>query len=196
MTKSKLLNIGIISCKALRIFYMLIFVVLTGFFIHFQINSSFYKNFDYNFDTKNLISGLTIKTSSSYKIHVGEEVPKDSEVFKLNKLRFSSLYFNYIKMSLIFILSFCSVKEFQKVIESVKSIKTFQERNIISFRRIGKYVLIIFILMSYSSFKFQLGGMSGFYISFELLILSLLAFIMAEIFKEGNSLMEEQKLTV
>lgn len=93
-------------------------------------------------------------------------------------------------------MSFLCIKEFQKVIESVKEIKTFQERNVSSFRRIGKYLLISFILVSYSSFTFQQGGTSSFYISFELLIIALLAYIMAEIFKEGNKLSEENKLTV
>jgi len=134
--------------------------------------------------------------SKSYKIHVDGKVPEDSEVFTLNKLKYSSLYFNFIKLSIVLLFSFLCVKEFQNVIESVKEINTFQKRNVSSFRRIGKYLLVIFILMSYSSFTFQQGGTSGFYISFTVLILSLLAYIMAEIFKEGNKLLEENILTV
>ena len=82
------------------------------------------------------------------------------------------------------------------MIESVKELKTFQETNVLSFRKIGKYVLIIFIITCYSALTFQNGRISGFYFTPNLLILSLLAYIMAEIFKEGNNLEEENKLTV
>jgi len=194
MKKNTLLNIGIIICKFSRISHIVIFLMLVGLFVHYQISPSSYKNVDFN--TKMSNSGISIKKYSSYKIHVNGKVPEDSEVFTFNKLKYSSLYFNFIKISIVLLFSFLCIKEFQKIIESVKEIKTFQQRNVLSFRRIGKYLLIIFILMSYSKLTFQQGGTSGFYIPFELLILSLLAYIMAEIFKEGNNLSVENKLTV
>jgi len=194
MTKNTLLNIGIIICKFLRLFQIAVFVILTGVFVHLQISPSTYKNVDIDF--KNNARGISIKKTSSYKIYVDGQVPEDSDVFTVNNIKTISLFFNFIKLSLILILSFLCLKEFQKVIESVKEIKTFQKRNVSSFRRIGKYLLIIFILVSYSSITFQQGGTSGFHISFELLILALLAYIMAEIFMEGNKLSEENKFTV
>ena len=194
MTKNTLLNIGIIICKFLRLFQIVVFVILTGVFVHLQISPSTYKNVDIDFNSNT--RGISIKKTSSYKIHVDGQVPEDSDVFTVNNIKTSSLFFNFIKLSIILILGFLCLKEFQKVIESVKEINTFQKRNVSSFRRIGKYLLIIFILVSYSSFTFQQGGTSGFYISFEFLILALLAYIMAEIFMEGNKLSEENKLTV
>ena len=193
MTKNTLLNIGIIICKFLCLFYIVIFLVLTGLFVHFQFSPSSYEDVSSKMDTSSVFK---TSISKSYKIHVDGKVPEDSEVFTLNKLKYSSLYFNFIKLSIVLLFSFLCAKEFQNVIESVKEINTFQKRNVSSFRRIGKYLLVIFILMSYSSFTFQQGGTSGFYISFTVLILSLLAYIMAEIFKEGNKLLEENILTV
>jgi len=194
MTKNTLLNIGIIICKFLRLLQVVILVILTGVFVHLQISPSNYKNVDIDF--KNSTRGISFKTTSSYKTHVDGQVPEDLDVFTVNKLKTSSLFFNYIKLSLLLVMSFLCLKEFQKVIESVKEIKTFQKRNVSSFRKIGKYLLIIFILVSYSSFTFQQGGTSGFHISLEFPILALLSYIMAEIFMEGNKLSEENKLTV
>ena len=168
--------------------------MLTGLFVHFQISPWIYEDVDF---TNNLDrTGVILRTFNSYKIHEDGKVPTDSEVFAIDELTMGSLYFNYIKVALVVVLGFLCVKEFQKVIESVKGIKSFQRRNVSSFRRIGKYLVVIFFLLSYSSFTFQQGGMSGFYLSFDLLVLSLLAFIMAEIFKEGNNLLEENELTV
>jgi len=195
MTKNKLLNVGIITCKLLRLFQIVVFVILVSIFVHFQISPSTYKDVDINTKINNS-SSISFNKSSSYKIHIDGKAPEDSDIFRFINLKTRSLYFNFVKLSIILILSFLCVKEFQKVIESVKEIKTFQERNVSSFRRIGKYLLISFILVSYSSFTFQQGGTSSFYISFELLIIALLAYIMAEIFKEGNKLSEENKLTV
>ena len=194
MTKNYLLNAGIIICKLIRWFYVLILIILTGLFVHFQISPSTYKDVDFTLNSDR--TGISLRTVNTYKIHEDGKVPEDSEVFAIDELTMGSLYFNYLKVALVMLLGFLCVKEFQKVIESVKGIKTFQRRNVSSFRRIGQYLVVIFFLMSYSSFTFQQGGMSGFYLSFELLILSLLAFIMAEIFKEGNNLLEENELTV
>lgn len=193
MTKNTLLNIAIVICKFLRLFYIVIFLIFTGGFVHYQMSPSSYHDVDVKINTSSLFeTGI----SKSYKIHVDGKVPEDFEVFTLNKLKYTSLYFNFIKLSVVLLFSFLCIKEFQNVIESVKEINTFQEQNVTSFRKIGKYLLVIFVLMSYSSFTFQQGGISGFDISFTLIILSLLAYIMAEIFKEGNNLSEENKLTV
>lgn len=196
MTRNILLNIAIITCKFLRLLYFGFFLVLTGFFVHYQIAASSYENFDFNFKTPATSSGVIV-TESSYKFSsTTGEMPEDSEVFTFSNLTYPSLYINFIKLSIALFLIYLCIREFQKVIESVKEIKTFQQRNVFSFRRIGNYLLIIFILISYTKFTFQEGGTSSFYISFDLLVLSLLAYIMAEIFKEGNNLLEENKLTV
>ena len=80
--------------------------------------------------------------------------------------------------------------------ESVKSLKTFQTNNVISFRKIGKYIFIIFLLTSYTSIQFENGGQSQIQFSFTPLLFMLFAFIMAEIFKEGNKLKVENDLTI
>ena len=80
--------------------------------------------------------------------------------------------------------------------QSVKSFKTFQKNNVYSFRKIGKYIFIIFLLSSYIKVRFQQGGISGTHINFTPLLLGLVAFIMAEIFKEGNELEVENNLTI
>ncbi len=163
--------------------------------MHYQINPQSYDDVELNTKMSNK-NAISFKWSRSIAIKVNDEVSDNSNPFVLSKLKLGSLYFNFLKVSLVILFLFLSLKEFQKIIESVKELKTFQERNVLSFRRIGKYVLIIFVLISFSSFTFQQGKFSGFHISFELLILSLLSYIMAEVFKEGNNLSEENKLTV
>jgi hypothetical protein len=80
--------------------------------------------------------------------------------------------------------------------QSVKGIKTFGENNVLSFRRIGGFVIGYAILTSYTSISFENGGFRGFSLSFTPLFLILFAFIMAEVFKEGVLLKEENDLTI
>jgi len=91
---------------------------------------------------------------------------------------------------------FLITREFQNIVGSVKHFNTFKKDNVISFSRIGKYLLLFFLLTSYSVIEFQEGKNTETHISFIPLFFALLAFIMAEIFKEGNILMEENELTV
>lgn len=189
MTKNRLLNIAITLCKFSRLIYIVLFIVLTTGFIHFQINPDAYKGGKINYNS----SGIHFSKSTKWKIKGAGD---DKDVYTLNKIKKTSLYFMYFQLTAVLVFLFLSVKEFQKVVQSVKSIQTFQINNAISFKRIGKYILAIFLLTCYHSIRFQQGGVSGFEFSFTLILLALLAFIMAEIFKEGSSLKAENDLTI
>lgn len=190
MTKNKLLNIAIIACKSLRILWVFIFTISTLFFIHFQINKDFYKDMEVKFNEP---SGFSIGKTETL---LTQKPKEGKETLSLKQITTTSLYINYSKFTAILLFYFLSLKEFQKIIESVKHLKTFQQDNVNSFRRIGKYAFIIFIVSSFTFMTYLDATSSGFQISFTPLILMLLAFIMAEIFKEGNNLKQENDLTI
>jgi hypothetical protein len=197
MTKNRLLNVAILICKSFRLIYIILFMIVTGFFIHFQINPSAYKKFNFNDFSieKNTDLKFKFETKSKFSMN-NDKVLEDNEIYKIDKLTTASSFFLYIEIAFCMILSFLCLKEFQNVLESVKGINTFQERNIISFRKIGKYLSVIFILSSYSWLNFKNGDITSFSFSITLPCLIILSFIMAEIFKEGNMLSEEVNLTV
>lgn len=204
MKKNTLLNAAIIICKSLRIFYVILFVILTGFFVHFQINPSFYKNpkiknitfNNIDLKAKTIKDGSILAISKSWKRNENGKVLEDGEVFILEKIAYTSLYMNFIQYSLVLFFIYLCITKFQKILQSVRKTKTFSEENIVSFRRIGKYLLIIFLITCYTSIRFQQGGISGFQLNFTYLILALVAYIIAEIFKEGNNIKEENILTI
>jgi hypothetical protein len=185
MTKNNLLNAAIVICKVLQSAYILVFVVLTAFFIHIQVDKEFYKD-----------KAVTInKTSISYT--ASNTIDSDDNIkLKLDQMTTTSLYVTYFRYSCLLILLFLSIREFKKIMKSVQSLKTFRNDNVKSFRRIGQYVFVYFLLSSFYSYQFNEVGYSGFALSFTPLIVMLLAFIMAEIFKEGNLLLEDKELTI
>lgn len=199
MTKNRLLNIAIGSCKFLKLIYILSFIFTSIIFIHIQIDREAYNDIKIN-HTGDTSTTFSIGSNKSYT-----EKYKDpyNDAYVLEKLTTTTIYLIYFKFTCIFILLFLSIKEFQNIIQSVKRLDTFRRNNILSFRQIGKYSILYFILtLLYFTLTFDntlyfgQGGFSQTSISFTPLLFALISFILAEIFKEGNKLQQENELTV
>ena len=198
MTKNRLLKIAIAICKFTKLIYILSFIATTVIFIHIQIDRGAYNDIKINYT--GTPTTFSIGSNKSYS-----DKWKDpyNEVYVLEKLTTTTIYLIYFKFTCIFILLFLSIKQFQNIIQSVKRLDTFRLNNIISFRRIGKYsilyfilTLLYFILSFNNTLYFGQGGFSQTSISFTPLLFALISFILAEIFKEGNKLQQENELTV
>lgn len=188
MTKSTLLNIAIFVCRISLGFFIFLFIGLTTIFVHIQIDKNFYKDKEVESNVSEFNYASIGKSKTSNAI--------DSEVYTIGNIVIGSLYFMYIKYSAILVLLFLSFKEFKKIMLSVKKLSTFKNNNIISFKRIGSFAFLYFLVSSFYFIQFEDGAYSGFTISFGPLIIMLLSFIMAEIFREGNLLLKDNELTI
>jgi hypothetical protein len=188
MTRNSLLNAAITLSKVAKTFFILLIIGFTAIFIHLQLDRNFYNSKKIN---------LKIEDGYSYSMKWKSDTNADyNEIFTIEKLKTGSLYITYLKFLGVLVLMFFCIWEFQKVMQSVKDIKTFGKNNVQSFRRIGLLLIGYAILTSYTSFRFENGGFKGVSISFTVMFLILFAFIMAEIFKEGVLLKEENDLTI
>jgi hypothetical protein len=169
-------------------------MAMTTLLIHIQVDRDSYNAFDFQINMEES-PGWGITTKNKWRLD-GEVAPEDDQVFTLDKLTTGSLFILFTKYSIILVLVFLSAKEFQRVVESVKKIQTFKIGNVKSFMRLGKYFFVLFLLFSVSVFDFEQGRISIISIAFLPLVLMLLAFVMAEIFKEGNQLSEDNELTI
>jgi hypothetical protein len=191
--KNQLLKFTVIICNLLKIVYVVSALAITFFFIHLQINKDFYTNKNIQINFKQKHGEFNISWDDKW----GDSISKnDKEVYTLKNLTLFSLYFNYIQAIIILGLLFKIAQEFKNILNSVNSLKTFEKDNIISFRKIGKYLLIYFIVTSYYVFRFKEGSTSSLDINLTPLLLIFLCFILSEIFKEGNSLKQENELTI
>jgi hypothetical protein len=199
MNKNILLKIASFTCNLSVIIYAISFILLTVIFIHIQIQPNQYTSFEYNLKSDNFSIERTVVSQS------GNEPLDDldkADLFKLSNLNTTSIYFIYVRLSLILLFTYLVTKEFQIIIESVKQIKTFRTENIRSFKRMSKYLLFIFLLLGYRYASFTAassnyeGASSELQISFTCLALMLFALIMSEIFREGNKLSEDNQLTI
>lgn len=192
MTKNRLLNVVILLCRFCKILCVVLFVALSALFIHIQIDSDYYKAL--NIQIKGGAE-VGVSMTDTWKLK-GQDVPRDENIFRLDKLTLSSLYIQFIRYTAILVFIFLCFKEFQLVVESVTKTQTFIKRNVTSFVRLGKYLFMLFLLYSYSIFVFEQGKLSIINIAFIPFVMMLLSFVLAEIFKEGNQLSEENELTV
>ncbi|WP_295177856.1 DUF2975 domain-containing protein [uncultured Christiangramia sp.] len=183
MSKNSLLKTAAFLCQLINGAFILVLVILTIVFIHFQVDRDFYNGWH----ADKPIKGNSIK----FQKVIGEELSEEDVIY-MTDWNTSSLYFNYLRFAGIILLMYLAIKQFQDVL----NLETFKTTNVQAFHRIGIYCLIISGLSWITMWVFGDYHVSGFHIDFDFLIIALLAFIFAEIFKEGNQLMEENKLTV
>lgn len=106
------------------------------------------------------------------------------------------LLFYAIKGCLIILCQILIIREGLRVVDSIKSLATFRLDNIHSFRKIGNLFVLLFVLnipqlsYQYDSWEFALQFEPSY------LLGTLTGYLLAEIFREGNKLMEENKLTI
>lgn len=108
-------------------------------------------------------------------------------------------WFMFILFSKLALSVACSVlilTEAIKVINSLKSVDTFKKENIKAFRKMGYVFIALFTIHMFAVDQNSEGFELRLSIPLNYLLAVLGCFILAEILKEGNKLMEESKLTI
>ena len=186
MNKNALLSIASIFCDISKAIIGMTLIGITLFLVHFHITPSAYEDFK-----------ITKPENSSFlKFESEDSIGKeqlDFDQMKLTDWKIGSLLFTYFQYAAILILIYLSIDQFSAVLKSVKKLKTFQKTNKIAFRKIGYYCLTIFFLSILTYWEFGNYSKSSISISLNPVAFSLFAFILSEIFKEGNKLKEENE---
>lgn len=191
MTRNKLLNLVLLLCNFSLVSLVLSFIVLTFGMVYWHINPAFFANSPIPDFGESAIFKYTSATSSSV---VGSTVTRSSAT--INNMSFASMYLLYSQCSAILILIFMTVREFTNIIRSVKRIQTFIADNAWSFKRIGKYMFLVFILSGIQYSVYNENTLFGIYIHLSTLAIALIAFTMSGVFREGNALLEDNRGTV
>lgn len=184
------LRFFVLLCKLLYILIAVTAICATVIFIHIQIDPQYYARWNAGILTQNGILSYSVFERWN------PDFSTEDTLLSFDKIKKMSLYVNYLQVMGILSLIFLTVKEFLNIIESVKLTETFHQRNILSFQKMYKYLFVIFVLSSITIVNAQEANFYGYSIQFTPLILSLAALIMAEIFKQGNQLLEENQLTI
>jgi small-conductance mechanosensitive channel len=195
MTKNTLLNIAISVSRLLKIILIIAAIVLTGLFVYAQIDKETFADKEIVLSANPSLTGVSYIVSNVWKENT-KDATYDLKPYTFGKLKTVSLYINYFKGLIVAVLMFLIIRAFETIMLSVKTLKTFSRSNVKLFRQIGLYVVFVTILTSYTVLRFESGEQTVSHVSLTPVIYTLLAFIMAEIFKEGENLREENDLTI
>ncbi|MDX5444348.1 MAG: DUF2975 domain-containing protein [Hymenobacteraceae bacterium] len=197
MKRNKLLQLASAVCTIFGVMQLVAIAAFTFMLVHWHFNKEFYRNANVNDEgvTYVVTKKETITESENGAVKTAT-VEKEEKKISAADLRPVGLYFLYLKGIIYLFTLFLIFWEFRKVVRSAQLQHTFQTENIKSFRNIGKYFLVLFLI---SGFHFIASeNYERFNIEFDTtpLILMLVAYILAEIFKEGHKLSEDDRLTI
>ena len=190
MKKRRLLNDAAIICKFFCLLVLIALAALALGFVYWHINPEYFSK--YNLAPNSYKPGFGFSYTPGW-VNLN---PTEKDPFVLSKLTHSGLYFIYFQISATLILTFLSLKEGLNIVSSVKLMETFRSKNIVSFQKIARYQFFIFILSSFIVVSAKDAHYHSFHIAFMPLGYMVIAYVLAEIFKEGKDLHEENQLTV
>ncbi|MBC3845539.1 DUF2975 domain-containing protein [Winogradskyella echinorum] len=195
MTKNTLLNIAILLSRLLKAIVIIAAVAITSLFVYAQIDKETFAEKEIELSANPSIMRVSYIESNVWKDDT-TDTEFDLKPYTFTKLNTVSLYINYFKILVVAVLLFLIIRAFETIILSVKTLNTFSRSNAKLFRQIGLYVVFVTILTSYTVLRFENGDQTLTHLSLTPVIYTLLSFIMAEIFKEGENLREENDLTI
>lgn len=106
------------------------------------------------------------------------------------------LYWLCLRMTLFFALTILITRSALQILRSISNLSTFYRDNPHHFKSIAFYSLIAFVFSTFNFFTHK--GSTELYLktAFGPLILAVAALVLAEVFKEGKKLLEEQNLII
>lgn len=190
MERNRIIVIAKGLCRFMEIFLMLFAVLFTGVLIHWHFSPETYALVELPSALKGGFTGQDFRI-----INASDGENLTNQVL-LSELTPGMLYWTYLRTLAFLSLMFLIVKEVRRILGSIESLETFRQDNVIAFQKIGRYALIIFFLASFN--VWVVPGDSNINLNFALgpLLFAVFALVMAEVFKEGNRLMEDSNLTI
>lgn len=198
MNRNRLLTISFAACKILSVMLLVILGAYVFMFVHWHMNPDFYEHVKVG----DMLGKSTANVSTErisftlVDLKTSEAKPNIETIFTLGHLTYISFYLLFVQTISYFILALLIIREIQKIIQSVQEFDSFRIRNVISFRKIGMYCFLFFIASGFLFAQTAEGNFLGLYFHLTPLGFMLASYVLAEIFREGNKLYEEQQLTV
>jgi hypothetical protein len=168
-------------------------ILLLTIVIHWHFDPDYYKSvlITVNNGSVNFLEGNT--ATSNQVPHLPGNAGK---TVYLNNLHPFSIYFICLQILGTLVLGYLIVQELIRILRAVQKARPFIHANVTSFRRLGYLCLSIIVLNSLHFLRTDQTSFISFSINYTLLIFMLIAFILAEVFSEGQKLYEQEKLTI
>ncbi|WP_089319779.1 DUF2975 domain-containing protein [Pontibacter ummariensis] len=199
MKKNKLLNVALQCCHVIRVLLIGFMIAISFAVVHNWLSPEVYDFVKIEGMEREVSMHASTTTLFEFKVwdHVNKageaSAPKAILLKDLSLLSFSLLYLQTMGLLTVWLLI---VQRIGSVIQSVRELQTFRNRNSSLFRQIGWYCFAAFLLMAFRWADTDNDSFFGFYLHYMPLVFMLASFILSEIFEEGSRLYEEEQLTI
>lgn len=194
MGKKVLLHFGILVCIIAKILFLVGIIGYTVGFVYVQQRPDIAERITFSPFDRN---GLNMEIHASAEDAAFTKSISNKMMIDFKDVSTLSLYLIYFQWTAILLLSFLCVRGIYKVLISIKNKDVFNKKNVRIFKRIGLYLLFIFLLSSYWSISTKSAAtFDKINPAFIPLFLMIGAFILSGVIKNGQTLQEENELTV
>jgi len=183
MAKDKTLRYTRLLLRIFTIVYIFFFVLFLALVVYWHIYPDDFGNVDMSSGFKAGFAVTNIKFSP-------DNMPPKAIV--LSDLSHAMMYWLVFRNTVFFVLGLLILRRINAVLHSIKTLETFYHENIQHFRTIGK---LCFIIVGISFFNFYYDGKLtvDLTLPFTPLLFGAASYMMAEVFKEGLALAEDNK---
>ena len=147
-----------------------------------------------------LIGELTNVVSAAHWIYINEHTSSLTLIFGKkpieSEISTSFVFYAFLKAMLILGLWIYILKLIQSILASAEDFVTFQKGNIYAFRKIGTCFLILSLFELFSFVQTDDHLKLVLTIPFTYLALTLAAYLLSEVFREGYELYEQNRLMI
>lgn len=191
---NNLLRLATFASRFILALDILLGLVLVFFMIAWPMQLSFLEKIHIVHDS----SIFKFETSPSFESIPGGGIPLSPPLSEFGAFYF---YFTCVRSLTMVAILFKIIQLSIRIIKSISSLETFRFENVFSFRKMGQLFLIWFAvaipsIKPLTEFGEAIGLTMTASLDFKYALFALVCFVLAEIFKEGNKLMEENKLTI
>ncbi|MFD2514419.1 hypothetical protein ACFSRY_11120 [Pontibacter locisalis] len=198
MERNRLLTIALAVSNIFQALIVVSIALFTFGIIHYQFAPDVYNKVElsgFNFKSANNLSTSIYTSSFEITSVIGTKPAAPGPIYVKDANTLSLLIF-YLQIVVTLAFWVLILQQIAKLIKSVKALQTFRQNNSNVFQKIGRYCLLIFIVTGFRWMETENASYLGIYINYLPLLFMLGAFILAEIFEEGNKLYEAEQLTI
>jgi len=175
--------------KALLVLCVVLFIFFTLMFVYWHVNPTAFQHVDIakTFEPGYGLGGIQLYFNES-QIRPGAVLLSDVDQ--------PILYWIYLRGVLFFLITFMMLRYAIRILKSLRNLNTFYAENISSLKSIAYYAFAGAVLACFNAYKSENGWQISLDLPLAPLALALSCLVLAEVFKEGRHLAEEQKLIV
>ena len=189
MKKSRILKMAIVFNQIMIAFIILMVVCLVAAVIHWYLDPKSYSLVEL---TQGFNAGYGI---GGFKIHRIEPAQDTGKVL-LNQVSSITIILLALRGVLFAVLTILIFRSITRILKSIRSVKTFYDANIANLKYTGRCMLLISILSFFNLGEWQDTWQINFSLPLGPILLTLFAYVLAEVFTEGKHLLEDKNMIV